>query len=152
MPKFLNWNRRGYFDPHDRNIMFVKSKMVINDFFQYDLTRPLVIGGTVTFVALQLAFYMGFNQVILVGLDHNFDEKGAPSGIEIRTSEMDQNHFHPNYFPKGSKWQRPDLLRSEVDYSIARNAFETDGREILDATIDGKCTVFKKKEYMSIFD
>ena len=47
MPKFLNWNRRGYFDPHDRNIMFVKSKMVINDFFQYDLTRPLVIGGTV---------------------------------------------------------------------------------------------------------
>jgi hypothetical protein len=151
MPMFLNWNRRSFFDVQSPDIVFLKSKMVINDFFQYDLTRPVVVGATVTFVALQLAYYMGFGHVILVGLDHNYVEKGLPSGLETRTAEQDQSHFHPQYFPKGSKWQVPDLLRSEIDFGIARKAFEADGRRIYDATIGGKCDVFEKIDYSSLF-
>lgn len=151
MPMFLNWNRRSFFNVKSTNMVFLKSKMVINDFFQYDLVRPMVVGATVTFVALQLAYYMGFREVILIGLDHNYVEKGLPSGLEVRTAEQDQSHFHPQYFPKGSKWQLPDLLRSEVDFSIARKAFEADGRRIYDATIGGKCEVFEKVDYSSLF-
>ncbi len=151
MPKFLNWNRRTRYDTQDDNTYFLKSKMVLKDSFQYDLTRPLVVGGTVTFVALQLAYYMGFAKVILIGLDHSYGEKGLPSGTEIRAAERDESHFHPQYFPKGVKWQLPDLLRSEVDFEIARRAFEQDGREILDATIGGKCPVFKKVDYSTLF-
>jgi len=146
MPKFLNWNRRSYYE-NNENTYFIKSKMVVNDFFQYDITRPLVVGATVTFVALQIAYYMGFREVILAGLDHNYVEKGQPSEMETRTTEQDQSHFHPQYFPKGSKWQFPDLLRSEIDFSLARKAFEADGRKILDATINGKCPVFERVEY-----
>lgn len=151
MPKFLNWNRRSFFDGNDPSVFFLKSKMVINDSFQYDLTRPLVVGGTVTFVALQLAYYMGFQKVILVGLDHSYVDKGTPSETERRTAERDESHFHPSYFPKGMKWQLPDLLRSEVDYVIARRAFEEAGREILDATVGGNCPVFEKIDYLSLF-
>jgi hypothetical protein len=71
--------------------------------------------------------------------------------MEIRTAEQDQSHFHPQYFPKGAKWQLPDLLRSEIDFSLAKNAFETDGRKIYDATIGGKCEVFEKVDYSSFF-
>jgi hypothetical protein len=152
MPKFLNWNRRSLFDVDDERTIFLKSRMVIRDSFQYDLTRPLVMGGTVTFVALQLAYYMGFQKVILVGLDHSYAGKGIPSGTETRTAERDESHFHPDYFPKGAKWQLPDLLRSEIDYRIARGVYERDGREIADATIGGKCEVFKKVDYLSLFD
>lgn len=151
MPMFLNWNRRPYFEAIS-NVTYLKSRMVINDFFQYDLTRSMVVGGTVTFVALQLAYYMGFQEVILVGLDHNYAEKGLPSGLEKRNSEQDQSHFHPQYFPKGSKWQLPDILRSEVDFRLARKAFEADGRKIYDATIGGKCEVFEKIKYLSLFE
>lgn len=151
MPLFLNWNRRSLFGINRPDTVFLKSKMVINDFFQYDLTRSLVVGGTVTFVALQIAFYMGFQEVVLIGLDHNYVEKGTPSGLETRTAEQDQSHFHPQYFPKGSKWQLPDLLRSEVDFDLARKAFEADGRRIYDATIGGKCEVFEKIDYSSLF-
>lgn len=151
MPMFLNWNRRKFFDLTNPNVIFLKSKMVIKDFFQFDLTRPIVVGGTVTFVALQLAYYMGFEKVILVGLDHNYVEKGVPSGLETRQAEQDQSHFHPQYFPKGSKWQLPDLLRSEIDFSLARRAFEADGRKVYDATLDGKCEVFEKIDYLSLF-
>ena len=152
MPKFLNWNRRSLYDVRDPNVLFIKSRMVINDSFQNDLVRPLVVGGTVTFVALQLAYYMGFSKVIMVGLDHNYAEKGIPSRTELRKATHDASHFHPNYFPKGTKWQLPDLHRSEIDYELARKAFEKDGRTIVDATINGKCKVFEKVGYLSLFD
>lgn len=148
-PKFLNWNRRSYYK-NSENIYFLKSKLVVNDFFQYDITKPLVMGATVTFVAMQLAYYMGFQEVVLVGLDHSYVEKGQPSEMETRTTEQDESHFHPHYFPKGSKWQFPDLLRSEIDFSLARKAFEANGRKILDATIDGKCPVFERVKYSSL--
>ena len=77
-------------------------------------------------------------------------KKGKPSETETRAGEQDQSHFHPQYFPKGSKWQLPDLLRSEIDFSLARKAFEADGRKILDATIDGKCPVFERIEYSTL--
>jgi hypothetical protein len=150
MPKFLNWNRRSYYDSHDPKVFFLKSKMVVNDFFQHDITKPLVVGATVTFVALQLAYYMGFQKAILVGLDHDYVEKGLPSQTETRTSDQDQSHFHPQYFPKGAKWQLPDLLRSEVDFGLARHAFEADGRKILDATIGGNCPVFERVNFSDL--
>lgn len=151
IPKFLNWNRRKYFGPPTSEQVFLKSRMVINDYFETDLTRPMVFGATVTFAALQLAYYMGFRQVILVGLDHNYREKGVPSKVEVRQSEKDESHFDPKYFPKGFKWQLPDLLRSEIEYRLAREMFEKDGREILDATIDGKCEIFRKIDFGTLF-
>lgn len=150
MPKFLNWNQRSHYETPDSGIYFLKSKMVINDFFQYDVTNPLVVGATVTFVALQLAYYMGFQEVVIVGLDHNYAETGQPSETEVRTTEQDRSHFHPQYFPKGSRWQLPDLMRSEIDFRLARKSFEADGRRIFDATIGGKCQVFEKLEFSSI--
>jgi len=152
MPKFLNWNRRSCFDIHDPHIVFLKSNMVMNDFFQTNLVNPFVVGATVTFAAIQIAYYMGFQQVILVGLDHKYSEKGTPNQTETRSAARDESHFHPDYFPKGVRWQLPDLLRSEYDFQIARETFEKNGREILDATVDGHCPIFKKVEYLSLFD
>ena len=151
MPKFLNWNLRSNFPTNDKGIIYLKPKHVLNDSFEQDLTHPIVFGGTVTFVTLQLAFYMGFQQVIIVGMDHHFIEKGVPNEKEVRSTEVDSSHFHPNYFPKGTKWQLPDLFRSEVDYSLARTGFENHGREIFDATIGGKCQIFKKIDYLKLF-
>lgn len=151
MHKFINWNRRSLFHCGDQSITYIKSKLVHSDFFQSDLTKPMVFGGTVTFAALQLAYYMGFQQVFLVGLDHFYHEKGTPNQSEIRAPRVDTSHFHPGYFPQGSKWQLPDLFRSEVDYRIARYCYERDGREIFDATVNGHCQIFEKVNLKSLF-
>ncbi len=151
MPKFLNWNCRSYYDPSDSSIHYIKSKIVINDSFEGDLTKPIVVGGTVTFVTLQLAYYMGFSKVIIIGLDHNYAEKGTPNQAVVRKETVDESHFHPNYFPQGMKWQLPDLVRSEIDYELARNHYSNNGREIMDATPSGKCQVFEKVEFQSLF-
>jgi hypothetical protein len=54
------------------------------------------------------------------------------------------SHFDPRYFAGGAKWQLPDLDNSEVAYRLARAAFESDGRRIIDATVDGALQVFPK--------
>jgi hypothetical protein len=107
-------------------------------------------GSTVTFVALQLAFHMGFEEVILVGVDHSFTTKGKPNVTVVSDGE-DPNHFSAEYFGKGYRWQLPDLDASERAYLMAREAFDASNRRILDATIGGKLEVFPKVNYMDLF-
>ncbi|MFL6088532.1 MAG: 6-hydroxymethylpterin diphosphokinase MptE-like protein [Aeromicrobium sp.] len=111
--------------------------------FSRDASHGIWQGSTVTYVAMQLAYFMGFSKVILIGVDHNFTTKGTPHQL-VESRGTDSNHFDPNYFGKGFRWQLPDLETSEVAYQLAREAFERDGREIVDATVGGKLTVFRK--------
>ncbi|MFC1481906.1 6-hydroxymethylpterin diphosphokinase MptE-like protein [Candidatus Neomarinimicrobiota bacterium] len=151
MPKFLNWNRRQLY-PNDDTILFLRSKLALNESFSTNITRYTYSGGTVTHGALQIAYHLGLSEVIIIGLDHSFVEKGVPSKTEVRKQEKDESHFHPNYFPKGIKWQLPDLPRSEIAYAHARRAFEEDGRRIIDATNGGKCFVFEKQPFEEVIN
>lgn len=148
--KFINWNRRGYFAGKNSPPFFLRTRLNLRDDFQADITFPISSGGTVTFAALQVAFFMGFHQVIIVGLDHRFSAQGTPNAVVERTG-ADTNHFDPNYFPEGSRWQLPDLRRSELAYEKARKAYAAEGRQILDATTGGACRVFSKVNYQEFF-
>lgn len=118
--------------------------------FARDVRGRLWEGATVTYVALQLAFYMGFQQVILIGVDHSFSTQGKPNTTVVSQGD-DPDHFHSAYFGKGFRWQLPDLDTSERGYILAREAYRQAGREVLDATIGGKLTVFPKVDYSSLF-
>ncbi len=107
-------------------------------------------GATVTYTALQVAFYLGFQTVILIGVDHNFVTKGIPNTTVVSSGD-DPNHFHPGYFGKGFRWQLPDLETSEIAYNKAKTAYSNAGRQVLDATVGGKLTVFEKVSYNDLF-
>ncbi len=152
MPKFMSWQARKWVDLQDGDL-FVRDS-------GFHPLKPLGFskwpwlkvweGATVTYVAMQLAYYLGFDEVILIGVDHSFATKGTPHK-EIVSESEDPNHFHPEYFGKGVRWQLPDLETSERAYSLAKATFEKDGRRIIDATIDGKLQVFDKIDYNSLF-
>ncbi len=144
--KFVNWR----FHQQINKCHYLKEAFAFNPFFQNDITNPTHFGGTVTFACLQLAYYMGFSEIIIIGMDHSFKEKGIPNKIEVRKYEKDESHFDPNYFPKGMKWKLPDLDKSEIGYLIARNFYESNNRKIIDATINGKCEIFDKQDFSSI--
>ena len=38
-------------------------------------------GWTVTYCGLQLAYYLGFSQVVLIGVDHHFEKSGKPNEL-----------------------------------------------------------------------
>jgi hypothetical protein len=119
--------------------------------FCRDISQGVREGGTVTYAALQIAYYLGFKRVVIIGMDHNFSYDGQPNESRIMQG-ADSNHFIDNYFGFGQSWDNPDLAKSEESYQIARDVFESEGREILDATVGGKCTVFNKVEYRDVFN
>jgi len=110
--------------------------------FAYNPLQWVFEGYTVTFVCLQLAFFMGFTTALLVGVDHRFVFEGEPN--EQRTlQEEDVNHFHPQYFTN-LEWNNPDLEGSEHAYQLAKEAFELVGRRIINLTANTALEVFEK--------
>ncbi|MCR9290563.1 MAG: DUF115 domain-containing protein [Bacteroidetes bacterium] len=113
--------------------------------FYDDISQPICEGNTVTYVAMQIAYYMGFKRVFLVGVDHSFKQQGKPHETQVYEGD-DENHFHPDYF-KGMKWQLADVYGNEVSYHLANYHYKNDDRQILDATVGGKLEVFPKIRY-----
>jgi hypothetical protein len=145
--KFVSWRARSYL-PERPDVIFVRRSRP-RTFSPNVATNGAWEGATVTYVAMQLAFHLGFQRVILIGVDHSFATTGTPNSLVTATTS-DVNHFDPNYFGPGVRWELPDLKMSEVAYQLAREHFETHGREIVDATVGGKLTVFPKVNYESV--
>lgn len=152
IPKFLSWRSRRFFPRNlqPSNLPTFLYTTYQSPKFSTDVRGRVWEGATVTNVTLQLAFHMGFQQVILIGVDHNYTATGKPNTTVVSQGD-DPNHFSPAYFGKGFRWQLPDLETSEMGYRMARTAYEDAGREVLDATIGGKLTVFPKVDYNSLF-
>ncbi len=148
MPKFLSWRARRFVQPDEQTI-FLHSTYE-RPIFAKDARGRLWEGATVTYVALQLAYHLGFETVFLIGVDHSFSSKGKPNTTVVSEGE-DRDHFDASYFGRGFRWQLPDLEMSERAYIMARQAYEADGRQVLDATIGGQLTVFPKVDYNSLF-
>jgi len=148
IPRFFAWRAHRWLQPADD--LFFLYTTYTGPRFARDVRGRLWEGATVTYVALQLAFYLGFETVILVGVDHNFVTQGKPNTTIVSEGD-DPNHFHPGYFGKGFRWQLPDLDTSERGYLLARRAYEQAGRRVLDATIGGKLQIFEKVDYNGLF-
>jgi len=149
MPKFLSWRSHRFFPAGPLPATFLYTTYD-NPAFARDVRGRVWESATVTYVALQLAYHMGFQQVILVGVDHSGSVPGKANSTIVSQGD-DPNHFDPRYFGKGFRWQLPDFEMSEIGYRLARRAYEAAGRQVLDATIGGKLTVFPKVEYASLF-
>jgi hypothetical protein len=93
-------------------------------------------GGSVIFVCLQLAYILGFQRVILAGVDHRFgfDRTEAKyGGKRISVVGSDKIHFDPNYSPNGHS-MHCDMLATERSFQLALDAFRKDNREIWNVT------------------
>jgi hypothetical protein len=149
MPRFITWRGRRWLKEAS-NIVYLDTDYTPPESFATDAAGRVFEGSTVTYVALQLAYHMGFDDVILVGVDHNFETQG-PANVTVVSQGEDRDHFSPEYFGKGFRWQLPDLEASERAYRLAKRAFEADGRRVRDATVGGKLTIFPKVDYDDLF-
>jgi hypothetical protein len=148
-PKFISNRGIPYLQPRE-DIFFIKTHPDPEIDFSPDPIQGINEGSTVTYAAIQLAYYMGFETVILIGVDHYFATAGIPHA-EVVSETDDPNHFHPDYFGKGLKWNLPDLETSEKYYKIAYGYFWANNRRIIDATVDGRCAIFPKQDYRELF-
>tara|TARA_B110000037_G_scaffold223105_1_gene302190 strand:+ start:3597 stop:4415 length:819 start_codon:yes stop_codon:yes gene_type:complete len=137
---FLDYQASGKVSPAS-NITFLHS--TDQSKFARDCSVSVQQGFTVTYVAMQLAFHMGFKTVALVGCDHSFASKG-PANKTVVSGTVDESHFDPNYFAGGVPWQLPDLAGSEYYYDLAGQTYNAFDRSIINATEGGKLDIFPR--------
>lgn len=121
--------------------------------FSQDISSIIFHGQSVTIINLQIAYYLGFKEVYLIGMDFSYDipNSAITSGLEIESTEDDPNHFHPDYFGKGKKWHDPQLDKVLASYKKCKESYEKDGRVIYNATAGGKLELFQRKNYDELF-
>ena len=147
MPCFFNFKLRNKFSKLS-NQNFILGKF--SQSFSTGISKAYGNGKSVTYTAIQLAFYMGFNEVYIIGKDHSYNtNQRAGTGIESTGNE--DNHFIKNYYKKGQNWDAPDLIGEELAYKIARKKFKNNGKTIKDATINGQLNVFEKIDFLKLF-
>ena len=122
--------------------------------FSTDASQRVFCGQSVTIANLQLAYWMGAQRVVLIGMDFSYS---IPSDAERRgdvivSQSDDPNHFDPTYFGAGKTWHDPKLDRVLVNYRLAGEVYEASGREIINATVGGKLEVFPRMNLADALD
>jgi hypothetical protein len=120
--------------------------------FSTDASKVVYCGQSVTYINLQLAFFMGFTEVYLIGMDFHYviPESHKRKGNHIISTTDDPNHFHKDYFGKGKTWKDPKLYRVAMNYRQAKLVYEAVGRKICNATIGGKLEIFDRVDYEAL--
>lgn len=124
--------------------------------FSMEADKITYTGCTVTFSMMQLAAYMGFEEIYLIGVDASYAipddaKEGKDYGVGVLDMQSDDpNHFDPNYFGKGFRWHDPQVEKMVEAYSEARRTLEGTGQTIYNATIGGMLEVFERRDFNKI--
>ncbi|MEH6559624.1 MAG: glycosyltransferase [Oceanicoccus sp.] len=139
--KIIPW-WMGYCINDNQNTYFVDA--LGRPEFSTDIFSNISWRHTVTFFNMQLAYGIGYKKVILVGCDHSYQQSTDAKEADIIDQEKDDNnHFDPRYF-KGQQWQAADVDMMESMYKLSKEAFEADGRSIINCTDGGFLDLFSR--------
>lgn len=117
-----------------------------------DLTRTIYAGLNVAVTTIQLAIYMGFEQIYLLGLDHNWLFNKPEDG---HFYAMDEGIIEKNY---AIRYRQSRNMRSAFEgharlwlqYEKLNILAEKENISIYNATRGGWLDVFKRVEYDSL--
>ncbi len=127
--------------------------------FSDDCSKQIYDSGTVTYSMLQLAGYMGFKEIYLIGMDMSFSVERYKDGrVQINTTD---NHI--KMIEKEEEKFKEDLKAihgysyiADVDiqldgYKAAKKYAEENDIKIYNATRGGKLEIFERVEYDTLF-
>lgn len=92
--------------------------------------------GFVTYTAIQLAVFMGFNKIYLIGADHYYSKND--------NAICKESYPDPRMYAPDKVGQNPDIDYNTQIYIVAKQYCEEHGIKIYNATRGGKLEVFKR--------
>lgn len=119
-------------------------------FFSRDFSEIAYLSGTITYVALQFAYHLGCEEVYLLGVDFDYgplEEHFPPGKLVIDEGNIDlvrKAHLNNRYYQIGDVIGVPDRQLQARGYHLAREAFESSGRKIRNASPAGKLEIFDR--------
>lgn len=138
-------------------------RLPVEERFAFDPTRGVCMGATVAVIGIQLAFWMGFDPIVLIGFDLDYripksvrrEGLGRYGRTEARnlesTEDDDSAHFDPRYFGRGARWHEPSIRGMHSGFRNCLDAAESRGRRIWNATAGGRLEVFPRVAFADLF-
>ncbi len=119
--------------------------------FSTNALETVFWGGTITYILIQFAVYMGIREIYLLGVDFDYGQPPAPPTVKpgdpFVIPEKDVSHFHPEYARAGEKTYFPVLHLHEKAYEAAKSGVEAMGGRIYNATRGGKLEIFPRVNF-----
>ena len=117
--------------------------------FSENAAQEVIEGLTITYSCMQLAAYMGFAEIYLLGIDHNYSIEVDKNGKIIKQDTSVKDYF------AGSSVNKPGNPPQVVEMTYAYMSAEPYSREhgfrIFNATRGGKLEVFERRSFDEIF-
>ncbi len=161
-PKFINYKgaRFGREEKDNIHYIFVADKFMADAFKQEcptlrdDVDKGVTRSATVTVAAIEMAIYMGFKTIYLLGVDNNYSLKRFRDGHVVKDTSVQTSYFAGMEDPRGGDGteravQAIDFMNDS--YTISRTFAEERGVKIYNATRGGKLEVFERVDFDSLF-
>jgi len=139
------WERYGDVIENDKNVRWVKSisemEVGTDGTFSANADQAISKSGTSINAAYQLAYYMGFSQIFLIGADLSWTTGGHEG--------PDQNHFDPNYrakIPDGDRERR----RMRLTHKVAKAFFDEAGVQVFNASAKTYLDIFPLVDFETV--
>ena len=141
---FLGDTDREYWNkPHKKNILKHHFNCECSEFrlpkFSQDFSRQCYMGSTVTYSCMQLAVYMGFSQIYLLGVDFSYGDNNK---------DMKYSHF----FKEKELVSIGYTKQVTLAYEKAKEYTEQQGIVIYNATRGGKLEIFERVDFDDLFE
>jgi hypothetical protein len=109
-------------------------------------------GGTVAYYGLQIAQWLGFSEINIIGVDltYKIPDSVEKKGSVLTSTSDDPNHYKSSYFGKGLRWHVPQPDRM-------LRAFETHSnsellKNVNNAGIGGNLNCFQRVSFDELFN
>lgn len=115
--------------------------------FSSDISKCIISSPTVSYTAMQIASYLGYSEVYLLGFDHNYSFEFDRKGAVIKTDAMETHFFHDE-IPEdiiANVWGMTKAYESFKKYA------EENGIVVRNATRGGRLEVFERTDFDSLF-
>lgn len=144
-------------NPDLEKLFFYKTKYTYEEngmpFFSDDVSKQIYLIGTVTYTMLQLAVYMGFSEIYLLGMDNQYAVEEKKNG-EIVHNDVENYNKYARISVQQLKEERGNVYTDSVSvetinlgFMAARKYAERNGIKIFNATRGGKLEVFERVEF-----
>ncbi len=158
--------RFTYLFKEEGNMFYYHSKPAgysLYEKFEPDLPKGVRGGGTVATAMIQIAAFMGFKHIYLIGTDVSYSipktvKQSGPdkfnTGVKLyleSTQDDDPNHFCSNYFGAGTKWHDPNVAEMKRGFRNTYLGAHLYGINVYNATVGGELDQVPRVDYSSLF-
>ena len=148
--KFIPINYKWYNNINIENADYFYQLFSNETKFSDDIARSIVCKGTVTTTCIQIAAYMGYKKIYLLGVDHSYHTTQDNNGNIIIDDKV-TDYFDSDYAKTMKKKAIPNVEATTQSYIDTKNHLDSINISVFNATRGGKLEVFPRVNFDSLF-